>query len=106
MLLLVPLLLAGCVGAGVDVGGYYPGYYYGDPYYYGSDVGVYYYNNSHYYGHPYHHYNSGYSHVASNATIHGGTHFTGTRTASVSSYGHTSGASHASSAHVSASVRQ
>jgi hypothetical protein len=103
-ILVVPLLLTACAGPGVDVGvgvGY-PYYYYDD----GTYVGDVYYG-PHYYGHygHYHHYDRGYSHVASNAAVRRGTHFTGTRTASVSSSGYRSGGSHASSAHVSASGR-
>ena len=107
-ILLVPLLLAGCVSAGVTVGAYpddseytYPSYYYDNPYI-GPAVGVYYYNDGPYYGHHYHHYSNGFSRVGSSTTVHSGNHFSGTRTASVSSHGHTSGGSHTSSAHVSA----
>jgi hypothetical protein len=103
-ILLVPLALTGCVSAGyVDDSGYvYPSYYYDSPYY-GPAVGVYYYHDGPTYGHHYYHDSSSYSHDSSTVAAHSGSHFTGTRTASVSSSGHTSGGEH-HTAHVSSSV--
>jgi hypothetical protein len=58
LVLALPLLLTGCAGVGVDVGGPgYPGYYEGN--YYGGPAFVSYssYNRG-YYHHGYHHYTS------------------------------------------------
>ena len=77
--LVLPLLLTGCAGGYVGIGGpgypgYYDGYYYGGP----SYVGFYSYNRG-YYNHSYHHYDSGYQHsaVAYRGASHSGAHFAG-----------------------------
>jgi hypothetical protein len=70
--LAIPLLLTGCAGVGVDVGGpgypgYYDGYYYGGPGY----VGYYSYGRG-YYHHGYHHHY--YGHSGGSHGSHGGRH--------------------------------